>query len=1237
MAARFLLLLVLPSLVFSQYCTDLDITASNNSPRCVSPSGEFAFGFYRLGSQSLFLLAIWFEKIPEKTLVWYANGDNPAPKGSKLELTSDGQFILSDPQGKEIWRPQNSVTAVTHAAMLDTGNFVLENRNQNLTVWQSFQNPANTILPTQTLEIGGTMYSQQSNSSYSKGRFQLQMEAGGNLVLNTLDPESGKAYDVYYSSNTNDAANSGNSGQRVIFDESGSIYVLLRNGGTVNIASGSSLTGDYYYRATLDQDGVFRLYNRDNSSTSWSVVKNIPDNICTVTPSNLGSGICGFNSYCSIDGRGLPDCLCPDGYSHLDPLDRKQGCKPNFELPSCQTAVDGWEANKDAVEFRELKDVNWPLSDYQLQEGPEFNKEKCKQSCKDDCLCVVAIYNTDNQCWKKKFPVSNGRHEPTQNVLQYTTALIKVRIKNDTIERCPDKSTLILVGSVLLGSSVLFNLFLLLAIPAAALFFYNKKLMNLRSVSSIFATTSVRTYSYKELDEATCGFKEKLGRGAFGTVYKGVLASDAGRFVAVKKLDKVVQEGEKEFKTEVTVIGRTHHRNLVSLLGYCDQGVHRLLVYEYMNNGSLADLLFGISTPDWSQRLQIAFGIAKGLMFLLLLVLPSLVFSQYCTDLDITASNDSPRCVSPSGEFAFGFYRLGSQSLFLLAIWFEKIPEKTLVWYANGDNPAPKGSKLELTSDGQFILSDPQGKEIWRPQNSVTAVTHAAMLDTGNFVLENRNQNLTVWQSFQNPANTILPTQTLEIGGTMYSQQSNSSYSKGRFQLQMEAGGNLVLNTLDPESGKAYDVYYSSNTNDTANSSNSGQRVIFDESGSIYVLLRNGGTVNIASGSSLTGDYYYRATLDQDGVFRLYNRDNSSTSWSVVKNIPDNICTVTPSNLGSGICGFNSYCSIDGRGMPDCLCPDGYSHLDPLDRKQGCKPNFELPSCQTAVDGWKANKDAVDFSELKGVNWPLSDYQLQKGPEFNKEKCKQSCKDDCLCVVAIYNTNNQCWKKKFPLSNGRHEPTQNVFEYSTALIKVRIKNDTIERCPDKSTLILVGSVLLGSSVFFNLFLLLAIPAAALFFYNKKLMNIQSVSSKFPTTSVRTYSYKELEEATGGFKEKLGRGAFGTVYKGVLASDAGRFVAVKKLDKVVQEGEKEFKTEVTVIGRTHHRNLVSLLGYCDQGVHRLLVYEHMNNGSLADFLFGISTPEWSQRLQIAFGIAKGLIVMIVDMRSLKGIP
>ena len=622
--AVLLLLFVFPSwpLVFSQANPEIrlgsSLIASDNSSSWRSPSGEFAFGFHQLGNQSLFLLAIWFEKIPEKTLVWYANGDNPAPKGSKVELTSDGQFMLRDPKGEEIWRPQKADNIVSHATMLDTGNFVLEDRNQNLTVWESFKNPVNTILPTQVLELGGTLYSQKSESNYSKGRFQLRLQPGGSLELITVDPESGTAYEAYYRSNSIFVApNSGDSVERMIFDESGGIYVLLRNGtGTVNIASGStSSSGGHYYRATLDHDGIFRLYNRDkkvgsHNTSSWSVMKNTPYDICDASPSSLGSGICGFNSYCIVDEEGLPQCLCPDEYSHLDPSDRKQGCKPNFELPSCQK--DGWEGNKDAVEFRELAATNWPLSDYQLQRGPDFDKEKCKQSCKDDCLCAVAIHGGD-MCWKKKLPLSNGRH--SKIAFKYTTALIKVP-KNNATPRCRDKSTLTLVGSVIFGSSAFFNLFLLSAILGVAVFCHQKKPTKLKSVSSRFATTIVRTYSYRELEVATHGFKEKLGRGAFGTVYKGVLASDPGGAVAVKKLDKVIQEGEKEFETEVAAIGQTHHRNLVGLLGYCNEGEHRLLVYEFMSNGSLANLLFGISRPEWSQRVQIASGIARGLMYL---------------------------------------------------------------------------------------------------------------------------------------------------------------------------------------------------------------------------------------------------------------------------------------------------------------------------------------------------------------------------------------------------------------------------------------------------------------------------------------------------------------------------------------------------------------------------------------------------------------------------------------------
>ena len=167
--AKILLLFVLPSwlLVFSKANHEIrlgsSLIASDSSSSWRSPSGEFAFGFHQLGDHNLLLLAIWFDKIPEKTLAWYANGDKPAPEGSKVELTSDGQFILNDPKGVEIWRPQTFLNGFTHALTLHTGNFAVvinEGKNQNSTiVWESFKSPADTILPTQVLEIGGTVSS----------------------------------------------------------------------------------------------------------------------------------------------------------------------------------------------------------------------------------------------------------------------------------------------------------------------------------------------------------------------------------------------------------------------------------------------------------------------------------------------------------------------------------------------------------------------------------------------------------------------------------------------------------------------------------------------------------------------------------------------------------------------------------------------------------------------------------------------------------------------------------------------------------------------------------------------------------------------------------------------------------------------------------------------------------------------------------------------------------------------
>uniref|UniRef100_A0A8R7QY82 non-specific serine/threonine protein kinase n=1 Tax=Triticum urartu TaxID=4572 RepID=A0A8R7QY82_TRIUA len=124
--------------------------------------------------------------------------------------------------------------------------------------------------------------------------------------------------------------------------------------------------------------------------------------------------------------------------------------------------------------------------------------------------------------------------------------------------------------------------------------------------------------SYGELRSATENFSSNnlLGQGGYGSVFKGKLTD--GRFVAVKQLSETSHQGKKEFATEIETISRVQHRNLVKLHGCCLEGNKPLLVYEYLENGSLDRALFGKgkSNLDWSTRFEICLGIARGLAYL---------------------------------------------------------------------------------------------------------------------------------------------------------------------------------------------------------------------------------------------------------------------------------------------------------------------------------------------------------------------------------------------------------------------------------------------------------------------------------------------------------------------------------------------------------------------------------------------------------------------------------------------
>ncbi|XP_023739765.2 G-type lectin S-receptor-like serine/threonine-protein kinase LECRK3 [Lactuca sativa] len=496
------------------------------------------------------------------------------------------------------------------------------------------------------------------------------------------------------------------------------------------------------------------------------------------------------------------------------------------------------------------------------------------------------------------------------------------------------------------------------------------------------------------------------------------------------------------------------------------------------------------------------------------------------------------------------------------------------------------------------------------------------MNDTGKFVIFGSNSRK-IWDSFDYPADTLLPSQVIERGGGMNSTISATNFSGGRFQLRLLQDGNLLLNTRNILSGNPLVDYYRSGTSDDSNSSTSGERVIFDATGYMYILRRNGERLYLTQrGSVPSGDYYHRATLDSDGVFRQYYYPKNSTgnaSWEVVLYIPDNICEDIRGNIDSGACGFNNVCNLqDGR--PNCKCPRGFSIVNPDDPNGDCKPDF-TPSCYHE-GRFDNGGDMLGFIELNNTDWVFSDYgNLDPSSE---QTCKSICLEDCFCAVAIYR-DAKCWKKRLPLSNGIMGATDNV----KAFVKYRIAEGPFQnphRLPrerkDQTSLVLVVSVLLGTSVFV-IFVLIGVICVGFFvIYKKKPRNTYPIS-KAVETNLPPFTYQELVEATDGFKDELGKGGFGIVYKGVIGK---KIVAVKKFNTVVHDSDKEFKTEVDSIVKTHHKNLVQLLGYYNDGDQRLLVYEYMSNGTLAMFLFGDTRPTWRQRSYIAVGIAKGLVYL-----------
>uniref|UniRef100_A0A0E0DP14 non-specific serine/threonine protein kinase n=1 Tax=Oryza meridionalis TaxID=40149 RepID=A0A0E0DP14_9ORYZ len=167
----------------------------------------------------------------------------------------------------------------------------------------------------------------------------------------------------------------------------------------------------------------------------------------------------------------------------------------------------------------------------------------------------------------------------------------------------------ILIGAIVLVLAALFGVFTLVK-KRRALAQQKEELYNLVGRPDVF--------SYAELKLATDNFSSQniLGEGGFGPVYKGKLPDE--RVIAVKQLSQSSHQGTSQFVTEVATISAVQHRNLVILHGCCIDSKTPLLVYEYLENGSLDRAIFGDSNLnlDWVMRFEIILGIARGITYL---------------------------------------------------------------------------------------------------------------------------------------------------------------------------------------------------------------------------------------------------------------------------------------------------------------------------------------------------------------------------------------------------------------------------------------------------------------------------------------------------------------------------------------------------------------------------------------------------------------------------------------------
>ena len=569
-----------------------------------SPSG-FVCGFYCNYDCKGYLFAVLIfpnsnrtaedgtPLVDEPKVVWSANRNSLVGVNASLQLTEQGDLVLKEADGTIVWSTNTSDKSVVGFKLTKTGNLVLFDSNNEI-VWQSFDHPTDSLVPTQKLVSGQKLVASVSEKDWSQGLVSLDVTSHAVTARVGSNPSTEYFFlRVPYTGNHKMTVNA----------------IILKNEGLF-LSSGHRiwylLPASFIRYMKLEPAGKLSFYEWIDSR--WRVFRSpIFDDFDCLYPLRCGKyGVCTDRQ-----------CSCPVSSSeeniYFRPINHKEpdlGCSEITPL-SCGASHD--------QSFIELNYTSyWPAMSFI---GDASDVESCKQACLKNCSCKAAMF------WVKTCTLLTEIFSFMDlSYIKYdSTIFLKVQNlpkkpvappphtdppSNNTGSR---EITVLLVS----GFAAFFGLFLIVMMTGHS---FSLKRINAEEDEEEDYLCQVpglpTRFSYEILAVATENFSQNLGRGGFGCVFKGIL--NDGTKVAVKCLNGSAPTWDS-FLAEVETIGSIHHLNLIKLIGYCASKLNRMLVYEYMCNGSLDKWLFHGNRElalDWQTRRKIIMDIAKGLTYL---------------------------------------------------------------------------------------------------------------------------------------------------------------------------------------------------------------------------------------------------------------------------------------------------------------------------------------------------------------------------------------------------------------------------------------------------------------------------------------------------------------------------------------------------------------------------------------------------------------------------------------------